>query len=118
MTKLYCVRSVPPLYEEEMKTEIIERVFQLDGYQVGDRLLEGVLFDIYFTDTGVVIDAKIENKSSKKYFEDNLNANKWYQKVKDCAKDILDEGDEVDVPKFIRDKYFKNGINAAYIINE
>ena len=107
-----------PVYEETLITEIPERVFVIDGYHVADRLLEGVMFSVYFDESGKVLKVDIEDVYSKKYFEDNFNSKKWYKAVKDSAKDILDEGDEVDVPKSIRDKYFKNGINCAGIVFE
>jgi hypothetical protein len=48
-----------------------------------------------------------------------MNSQRWYGKVKKYAESrILSTGDEVDVPEFIKDKYFKNGINVACIVNE
>lgn len=113
-SKLFCCKiSNTPQYKEEMVTEITERVFQLDGYQIADQLLEGILFDIYF-DNDEIIDVKINDDYCRNYFESNFNSKRWYDEVKKYAKRTL-EGDEVEVPKFIKDKYFKNGINAAFI---
>lgn len=113
MAKLYCGKISHNPYLEEFVTEIPERVFQIDGYRIGERLLEGVLFDIYFDDNGIV-DIKIENDSDQKYF-DGLNTKKWIDYLKEVVIDILDEGDEIEVPDFIRKKYFKNGINCSWI---
>jgi hypothetical protein len=114
--KLYCSKVSHNPYKEEMITEITEKVFELDGYQIEESLLEGIPFTIYFNNDGVT-DVKIEVAYYKNYFEDNFNT-RWYQKVKEYAQNIIKSGDEVDVPQFIKDKYFKNGINVAYIVNE
>lgn len=102
-------------YKEEFVTEISERVFEIDGYQVADRMLEGVIFEVTFDDTGVT-DVKIPKKQTKEWFEDNFNSKKFYNMVKETAQDILDEGDEVDIPDWLKQKYYKNGINVAYIV--
>jgi len=124
MAKLFCSRIVnkstvtnKPNFVEDMITEIPEKVFLIDGYDVAERLLEGIPFTVYFDENGVT-EVKIEDDYNRNYFEDNMNSKRWYDEVKQCAELILDEGDEVEVPKFIKDKYFKDGINAAYIINE
>lgn len=111
MAKLYCGKISHNPYLEEFVTEIPERVFQIDGYRIGERLLEGIRFNIYFDDNGIV-DIKIEN--DQKYF-DSLNSKKWMDYLTSLVLDILDEGDEIEVPDFIRKKYFKNGINCSWI---
>lgn len=115
MRKLLCSKVSHNPYSEEMITEITEKVFEIDGYQVAERLLEGIPFLIYFDDNGVT-KVTINDKSVRDYFEDNFNSKKWYSDVEKYAKSILSTGDEVDVPKFIKDKYFKNGINVAFIV--
>jgi len=80
-------------------------------------MLEGLLFCVHFDDSGVT-DITFENKQDKKWFEENFNSKKFYKQVKEEAETILEDGDEVEVPKFIKDKYFKNGINVAFITNE
>lgn len=118
MSKLYCSRvSNQSPYNEDMITEITEKVFQIDGYHIADRLLEGVLFDIHFDDNGVT-DVVITSENSRKYFESNFNTKKFYDLAKKYAKSILDKGDEVDIPNYIKDKYYKGGINVSYITNE
>jgi hypothetical protein len=119
MAKLFCSRVTGEnnTYKEDMITEIPEKVFIVDGYSIADRMLEGVPFCIYFDDSGVTkID--FETEYTKNWFKNTFNSKKWYKEVKKYAESILEEGDEVDVPKFIKDKYFKDGINVAYIINE
>jgi hypothetical protein len=116
MKKLFCSKISHNPYKEEMITEIIERVFQIDGYCVEEKI-EGVLFDIHFDDEQVT-SIKISNTNMRKYFEDNFNKERFFNKIKEHAESLLVEGDEVDVPLYIKDKYFKNGINVAYIKND
>ena len=118
MAKLFCSRVVnKPKYVEDMITEITEKVFIINGYDIADRMLEGLLFCVHFDDSGVT-DITFEDKHDKKWFEENFNSKKFYKQVKEEAEGKLEEGDEVNVPKFIKDKYFKDGINVAFITNE
>jgi hypothetical protein len=136
MAKLMCCKISHNPYEEEFVTEIPEKVFEIDGYQVADRMLqkkrinltfqsvfnfflkklflEGVIFEVTFDDSGVT-DVKIAKSQTKEWFEDNFNSKKFYNMVKETAQVILDEGDEVDIPDWLKEKYYKNGINVAYI---
>ena len=121
MAKLYCSRVVGDnqnnTYKEDMITEIPERVFIVDGYNIADRMLEGVPFCVWFDDNGVTkID--FETEHTKNWFKNTFNSKKWFKEVEKYAENILEEGDEVEVPDFIKNKYFKEGINVAYIINE
>lgn len=115
--KLFVSRVQHNPYREDMVTEVPEKVFQIDGYSVADRMLEGVLFDVYFNGNGDILKVEISDNRVKTWFEDNFNATKWYNVIKTYAEGVL-EGDEVDVPNFIKDKYFRNGIDGAYIVNE
>ena len=66
--------------------------FAVDGYHFGDRLLEGVYFnvtaegdpDVKLTVTNVEVRPDAAN-----YF-DNLNTTKWLKKASDFAQDQLD----------------------------
>lgn len=116
MIKLFCAKVSHKPYKLEMVIEIPEKIFEIDGYEVAERLLEGIPFNVYF-DNNQITKVEISDKDDKDYFEDNFNSKRWYEEVKKYAKSILKEGDEVEVPKFIKDKYFKNGINVAYIEN-
>jgi len=118
MAKLFCSRVTHNPYKEDMVTEITERVFIVDGYDVADRMLEGLPFCVHFDEDGVVSNITFESTRDKKWFEDNFNSKKWYREVENHAESILEEGDEVEVPSDIKEKYFKNGINCAYITNE
>jgi len=51
----------------------------IDGYGIGDRLLEGVWFDIIIQDNQLIVTVDIE---SKEYF-DQFNKELWYKKVKE-----------------------------------
>lgn len=111
--KLYCGKFDNKGNESNI-TEIPESIFLINGYQVGDRLLEDVIFEIKFDpETDEVISVEVE-KRSKDYFEE-LNTTLWLKRVREAAENILETGDEVDVPKSIKNKYFKKGINAALI---
>jgi hypothetical protein len=114
MAKLFCAKVSHNPYKEEMITEIPERAILIDGYEVGERLLEGILFTVYFNDSGVT-GVKIENDSQRNYFESNLNSRKWYREVKNYVEEWILEGDEVSIPAWLEKKYFKNGINCAFI---
>ena len=56
---------------------------KVDGYSFGDRLLEGVIFDITIESDGS-LSAKVE-KSAEYYFED-LNKEKWLKAAIKCAE--------------------------------
>lgn len=114
--KLYCSKFENGV--ETLKTEIPERVIEIDGYTVADRLLEGLMFDVYFDSHGNILNVEISNQRSREWFESNFNSERFYNLVRERAKDIIDEGDEVDVPPFIQERYFRNGINVAYVVNE
>ena len=73
---LLCSKVSHNPYKEELITEIPERVFQIDGYQVAERLLEGIPFSVYFDESGNILDVKINDSYYKKYFEDNYNSKK------------------------------------------
>ena len=38
-----------------------------------------------------------------------------YKMIKETAQDKLYEGDEVDIPRWLKQKYFVDGRNCAYI---
>lgn len=114
--KVLCSKVTHNPYVETLVTEINERVFTIVGYEVGDRLLEDVLFDISFNEDGSIIDVVVQ-PDSKDYFED-LNTKKWYKEVRKRAEEILLTGDEVEIPNIIKNKYFKKGINVVYITVE
>ena len=115
MAKLMCSKVSHNPYKEEMVTEIPEKAFYVDGYNIAERLLEGIPFTVYFDDSGVK-EVKIENDYYRDYFEGNFNTKRWYKEVELYAQDIIEEGDEVSLPGWLEEKYFKNGINCAYII--
>lgn len=62
---------------------------QLDGYTVGDRLLEGVMFnyeiEVISYEECKVLSIEVDN-SAKLYFED-LNQQKWLEVMKDYVED-------------------------------
>jgi hypothetical protein len=92
-------------------TDIPENEFSINGYEVGDRLLEDVMFDIKITNG--VISSVTCRRDCLDYFED-LNQSKWLEEVRKYAARILITGDEVDVPPYIKNKYSQ--LNAFGII--
>lgn len=68
----------------------IVKIAYFNGYNFGDRLLEGVMFKAIVNDEG---DLRVEiTDNCKKYFE-NLNKKKWLGEALDYAKnnDIFSE---------------------------
>lgn len=111
--KLFCCQIVnDPEYKELNITEIPECVFLVSGYSVGDRLLDGVEFEVRFSHEGEVI--KIDVAEGASYFK-SLNTRQWLKKVKKHAEEILVDGDEVNIPERLQEKYYKNGIDCSYI---
>lgn len=112
MIKLLCEKAPNSVFI----TEITEKQFLIDGYQVADGLLEGVMFEITFDSDGSITNIQVE-EDSKDYFE-QFNQDKFYQMVREKAEKILQKGDEVNISQHLKDKYYINGINCAYIIVE
>jgi hypothetical protein len=103
MNKLYCCRvtSYNPYTESDIK-EITESTFVIDGYHIADRLLEGVEFFVTFNDTKVT---NVEvNPKHASYFS-QFNEKMFMDKVKNYAAKRI-EGDEVDIPEFLKKKYY------------
>lgn len=67
---------------EKDGVEVEIETIVLDGYSFGDRLLEGVLFDV--TNKNGKLTAKPHGKSDARYLDD-LNAKKW---LKACVESI------------------------------
>ena len=109
--KLYASKIEHNPYRESNIIEITEKIFVIDGYCFGDRLLEGVLFEVEFKDDKVT-NVKVE-EASEDYFDD-LNTVKWLKIAKDYAQSILDSGDEVDIPDSLKKKYYVDR-NVAYL---
>ena len=64
--------------------------FSEHGYAVGDRLLEGVMFDITVDfEAREVVDVKVQKKYEK-YFDD-LNTKKWLREVKEHAQYTVED---------------------------
>lgn len=91
---------------------ITENRFLVDGYSFGDRMLEGVMFDVVFQNKEVVsIDVQ---EGHRRYFED-LNTTKWLKVAKDYVERKLKTGDEVDLPEDILEKY---GCHGGFITDD
>jgi hypothetical protein len=107
--KLYGV-YISQDFKQSDEIEIPEKVFLINGYNFGDRLLEDVYFEVKFKGNKV-LSVKVE-KDSKDYFSE-LNQKKWLKEAKEYAESVLKTGDEVEVPEYIRAKYPKQ--NVFYI---
>lgn len=112
--KLVCGKYDIKTSTESNVIDIPEKEFLIDGCSVADRLLEGVLFKVKFDSSGSVLDVEVD-ADSKEYFE-QFNTKEFYLKIKKYAKEILAEGDEVDLPEYLKNKYIVNGRNFAQII--
>lgn len=100
---------------ESNTKEIVEKEFTVNGYSVGDRLLEGVLFHIKFNENGDVLSVIVDDDANV-YF-DNLNAEKWYKEVIKYAEQEIKMCEIVDVPKHIKEKYNVEE-DSAYITTD
>lgn len=65
----------------------------VDGYDIGDRLLEGVYFEVRIKNGKYVVNVRAD---AKKYF-DGLNTKKWLKDIKDYAKKELEDGNYYEV---------------------
>jgi|SRR5882672_9236556 len=70
-------------------------VVKVDGYHVGDRLLEGVIFNVRINKKNQ-FEVSIADHS-KKYFE-QFNQKKWFKAVRDYCEenDIFETNDSLD----------------------
>src|SRR5574343_10827 len=115
MVKLYCSRVQHNPYREDMITEIPEKQFLVYGYDIADRLLEDLDFVVTFDPNGNITDIGYQDDYDKNYFESNFNTQRYLELVRRDAERTLQTGDEVDIPRNLKQIYFRNGINVAYI---
>ena len=90
---------------------IPENIFLVNGYSVGGRVLEDVMFEITFKNKEVLY-VEVEGNSSD-YFE-GLNTTRWLTAIRNHAQGILKYGDEVDLPERIMEKY---NVESGFISN-
>ena len=109
--KLYCSEITYNPYTEHNEREITESVFLVDGYHIADRLLEGVMFHVHFKDDSVI---SVDVDPQRKAYFSQFNEGLFLGRVRDYAISII-EGDEVDVPNYIKEKYGFTSDTAAYI---
>ncbi len=71
----------------------VEKAY-IDGYSFGDRLLEGVMFEVRVVGDDITVEAAAR---SKRYFED-LNKEKWLKAAKKSAlqHDFLESTEDGD----------------------
>ena len=115
MKKLYCSEMDESSGTLEVSSsterEITESVFLVDGYNIADRLLEGVMFHVHFQD-GEILSVKVDEKHES-YFS-QFNQEMFLERVYKYAKRSI-EGDEVDVPDYLKKKYNMTSDTVAYI---
>lgn len=62
-----------------------------DGYGVGDRLMDGLKFDVVIDmDTGKIVSVAPKPGGDAKYFE-QLNKEMWLERLRAAAQEIADE---------------------------
>lgn len=68
-----------------------EHTLQVDGYGVGDRLLEGVMFNVTIieTDEGDFNIQSVEIQQEYASYFSQLNAKMWYHKIQDYVEDNI-----------------------------
>jgi hypothetical protein len=83
-------------FEHENGKRVTTALF--DGYPVGDRLLDGVLFECEIVDEKVIVKGVI--KEDKEYF-DTLNTERWLKKVTEYVQDydVFQDQDGNDIYK-------------------
>lgn len=71
---------------------------QVDGYTVGDRLLEGVMFNALIEQTGGKYKLKslVVSERSKSYFNE-LNTKKWLKEMREYVEGELESEGEMFV---------------------
>lgn len=114
--KLVCAKIFYNPYREEDKTVIEECIFSIDGYQIAERRLEGVEFLVDFSNPE---DVKITLSESDQAYVNDFSKKKikeWFDIAHDMVSGILQDGDEVEIPKYLKEKYYKDdGIWASGI---
>lgn len=79
---------------------------QIDGYQFGERLMEGVMFNINIDENGSDFSCTVE-KSAQHYFK-QFNKDYWYDMCKNSIKSDLERygmSDGLSVTKEVADKF-------------
>jgi hypothetical protein len=82
---------------------------KVDGYNFGDRLLEGVNFAVTIDPTTVkVVAVELHNPRDKEYFE-TLNTAHWLKVAEEYVQEELDDGiesipvTETELKNYLRD---------------
>lgn len=103
MLKLYGYRDLV----EDYLIEIPESVFQIDGYNFADRLLEDIMFNVTFKDTKV-LNVEVDINSKKRF--ENFDTQFWLKRAEEHAQWILNLGhDEVLLSDELMKKYDVDG---------
>jgi len=122
MKRLMCSKITPNPHKEEYLTEIPERTFAIDGYNIEEGL-EGIMFTIQFNKIGDITNIDFEDPYWIDFFKNEFSTKKIeriYNSVENMAKELInnDYKETVKLPSNLKEKYFKNGINCAYIIED
>lgn len=75
------------------KNEQIEKGI-IDGYSFGDRLLDGVMFEVIIVNNALVVVGVTPECQS--YFDD-LNKEKWLARAQDFIKDMIHQGEVCNI---------------------
>lgn len=87
---------------EEDVIEITEKTFLIDGYEIADRLLEGVMFEVSF-DLDKITNVNVQPEF--KYYFDDLNTKKWLTAVRKDAERKLKNGGDITLSNELIQKY-------------
>lgn len=108
------------LYYGEMYTdnegEITEGVFIVDGYHVDDRFFEGFEFQATLQN-GEIVDAAISQEDLEGEFLSNFKIERLLEKIKNTAQREIMFDDTVNIPQYLKNKYFKNENYIAFFSN-
>ena len=104
------VKLVGMNHPDGKEIEITERTFQIDGYNIADRMLEDVMFNVTFDIGGEIINVAVD-ESSKEYF-DQFNQEKFLKMVKKEALINIKGSEEVNISTDMLQKY---NINCVWI---
>ena len=109
IVKLYGFKNEDP----ETTAAIPENIFLIDGYDFGDRLLEGIMFEIEFSANGKIVSVKTDPDAEA--YLDDLNKKKWLKAAKVHAKSLIENGEEVVLSEEIKNKY---NVDGGIIVND
>ena len=68
--------------------------FQFDGYDVGERILEGIMFEAWFDESGELSTDSVEDWAEDPYLI-GLDRDHWITRAKDHAESCIKDGEAI-----------------------